>query len=153
MTTLENIECIVNTNIDKNAGIIIIKGPKRFVLDAQTLFYKQLQKFECRRQQEEEAETLYQLIQWHFQEVTNEGIALTPYDKMTNLKIENAYKQKQSSIELFDNVEGKVYVVNFSSLEEYDKHNKEDSTVVVRKDILKGKKFTIVCVTTVIVNI
>lgn len=140
MAKLEKIEYYVDMNIDQNAGIIRIKGPKKFVLGAQTQLHDHLKEFERMRQQEEEAETLYQLIQWQYEVVTNEGIELIPYDKMTNLKIENAYKRKEPSIKLIDSKDRKVYVVDFSTLEEYNKQNKEDSTVVVRKDILKGKE-------------
>ena len=140
MDKLEKIECVVDMKIDQNAGVIRIKGPRRFVLDAQTNLHHCLKDFERIRQQTEEAETLYQLIQWQFEDVTNTGIDLVPYPKLTNLRIENAYKSKKPSIELFDNAAKITYVVDFISLEEYEKDNKENSTVVVRKDILKCKK-------------
>ena len=129
----------MDMKIDLNTGVIRIKGPRKFVLDAQTNLHSCLKGFERIRQQIEEAETLYQLIQWHFEEPTYEGIELLPYDKLTNLRIENAYKNKQASVELFDKQNNVTYVVDFISLEEYEKNNKENWTVVVRKDILKGK--------------
>lgn len=142
MDKLEQIECVVDMKIDQNAGIIKIQGPKKFVLDAQTELHKCLKDFERQRQRQEEAETLYQQIQWQFEEVKIEGIELVPYDKMTNLKIETAYKNKKASIELMDFTDMTIYVVDFMSLEEYIKGDKDNSaTVVVRKDILKGKFF------------
>ena len=137
LTKLEESGGVVDMKIDQIGGVIRITGPRKFVLDAQTNLHNCLKGFERIRQQTEEAETLYQLIQWQFEEVTNEGIELIPYPKLTNLRIENAYKNKQPSMELFDKQNNVTYVVDFLSLEEYEKTNKENSTVVVRKDILK----------------
>ena len=139
MTKLEESGGVVDMKIDQNAGVIRIKGPRKFVLDAQTNLHNCLKNFERIRQKTEEAETLYQLIQWQYEEVTNDGIELLPYTKLTNLRIENAYKNKESSLELFDNQSRITYVVDFLSLEEYEKDTKANPTKVVRKDILKCK--------------
>ena len=99
--------------IDQIGGVIRITGPWKFVLDAQTNLHNCLKGFEWIRQQTEEAETLYQIIQWQYEEITKEEIELIPYTKLTNLRIENAYKNKQPSVELFDKQNNVTYVVDF----------------------------------------
>ena len=139
MDKLEESGGVVDMKIDQTAGVIMIEGPRKFVLDAQTNLHRCLKDYERTRQRTEEAETLYQLIQWHYEEVTNVGIDLIPYTKLTNLRIETAYKNKDSFLELYDKQSKITYVVDFFSLEEYEKDTKANPTKVVRKDILKCK--------------
>ena len=137
MDELERIQCAVDMNIDQAAGIIKLKGPNKFVLEAQSDLHSCLKCYERHRQQTKEADILYQLIQWQYEEVKADRIELIPYDKITNLKIENAYKNKKPSIELLDRTDNIIYVIDFVSLQEYIKNDQGSATVVVRKDILK----------------
>ena len=136
---LEEIQIAVDMKLDQASGIITLKGPKRSVLQAQTSLHIFLKRCERVRQQTKEAAMLYQQIQWQYENVTDVGTELIPYDEMTNHMIENAYKDKKPSIELTDQNDKTVYVVDFVSLKEYIKEDASSAIVVVRKDILKCK--------------
>ena len=111
-------------------------GPSKHVSDVIHDLRMRLLKIERCRNETASAEELHKLVQWQYEEVTENGFDNKPYDKLLNQKIENAYKENKSKFEFVEN--GKTFVIDFNKLTEYEESDDQDVVRVVRKDILKG---------------
>ena len=128
---------LVDVRFDKKQGKYILSGPSRNVLLGIECIQDKLQQYQRELHNRAMAETLYNQVRWHYEEVTALERREKPYSLMPNYMIETAYTDGKSTIELKDSC-GKEYIIDFLTLEEYSKQNRADSVRVIRKDILKG---------------
>lgn len=133
---LDMVEFVANIKIDKSAGVIGIEGPIRNVGDAKSDLQTKLLKIDRRRNEQKIAEENYKLFRWYFEEITNTGIEHIEYEKVINLRVEQAYKANQNEMEFWDD-KGNCYVIDLVNLVEYPKTDRQDTVKVLRKDILK----------------
>lgn len=130
-----DVQCLVNINIDENSGIVTIDGPKHTVVNALDQVEQRLRKIWQYRIDRNDAETLKDLVQWKYEELTEEDYILRPYSDMLNLQIERAFTKGEKTFSFDDS--GKEYIIDFEMLKEYPRFDPDDSLRVVRKDILK----------------
>ncbi|KAL3864547.1 hypothetical protein ACJMK2_006219 [Sinanodonta woodiana] len=132
-------DLFVECEFIKEEKQVLIRGTQKNVSQAQTLFHKKLINKAREENEKRDAKQLYQVVQWQFEEVTEDGVNLVPYDELTNYKMEEAFKKGDVNLELKDPTKKKTYVVDFKKYVEFDKEDVEDKVKIVRKDILKDK--------------
>lgn len=133
-----DIVALANIKIDNKAGVISVDGPTKPVADVIHHLQGKLLHIERARHQKASAEELYKIAQWNYEEITETEFKETPYEKQLNYRIEQAYKNHDTTFEFVDDNEGEAFVIDFNQLIEYRKSDPGDTLKVIRKDILKA---------------
>ena len=129
--------------IGKQHGITInIQGGKIFMNGLQTDFLRaktDVQELLLRAtrdvNEQREAEWMKDRIQWCYMDPVSQTVE--QYDEETNLKLERAYMDKQTSVELFTEND-ETFIVDFTNMKEYSRNEEDDEAVVLRKNRVKG---------------
>ncbi|XP_069140966.1 LOW QUALITY PROTEIN: protein mono-ADP-ribosyltransferase PARP14-like [Argopecten irradians] len=123
----------VEVKVDKRLGRVRLIGLLENITDASDDLNKMIRVCEKKKMQEKEAELIGDMVQWHFIEVTAIGEKLQAYPPDINLQLEKKYRDQKSQAEFNDSA-GNVYVVDFTSLEEFPENDPTDRVKVMRKN-------------------
>ncbi|WAQ95722.1 PAR14-like protein [Mya arenaria] len=132
---------LVDVKFDKNSGIFTLNGPSNQVSAAIDCIHNKMRQYKRQESTQELAKLLYSRIQWHWlcEDRTAQETKEKAYSELPNYAIEMAYKDNKDTVELTSK-DGKVYIIDFKKLVEYQKLNKGDTVHVVRKDVLKAEQ-------------
>ncbi|XP_060608587.1 protein mono-ADP-ribosyltransferase PARP14-like [Ruditapes philippinarum] len=124
----------IDIKIDQQSCMIKILGMKDNFIKA----YDKIQSF---INAAIEMDYMTNIAQWYVIEVTEEGEDVQPYERELNLKIEKRYKQNAQ--EMGFNVDGRDYIINFETMEEYPETDIKAVAKVLRRNVVKGGSFDV----------
>jgi hypothetical protein len=114
------------TDISVSGKQLVLQGPKADVNGAEVAIYKYLSK----EKDKESAKTIQKYVKWQYETSTDKWM---PFRDEVNYQLETAYQRKDVSFTVKDRT-GTEYVVDFKSMEEYEKKDKRKKCKVQRLD-------------------
>ena len=124
--------------IDRILNIIELKGSKDSIAEMKTKIEKVLGQVEKEAARKEEAERFMKIVQWKRSDSND-----TPYDSLTNLEIEEAYKNEKAKYTFGSLTSGEHFTIDFKKMEEIDHAMKNKKWRVKR--ITEGR-YILICI-------
>ena len=105
-------------------------------MNASEMIHKVIRDAEKNRQEKQAAELMASMVEWCFLDTTA-GNNLNKYPPHLNLQLEKALRNQETRTSFLDD-QGKRYVVDLTTYEEYPEDDPLDTVKVIRKSKLDG---------------
>lgn len=125
--------------VEKRVGQIKLHGLLEDVMNASEKVYKVIRHAEMNRQQEQAAELTVSMVEWCFLDNTGSN-DLIKYPPDINLQLEKALSFQEPRTSFLDD-QGKKYIVDLTTYEEYPEDDTRDIVKVIRRSKLNGMWF------------
>lgn len=129
----------VDVLVEKRVGQIQLHGLLEDVMNASDQVYKVIRHAEKNRQEEQAAELTVSMVEWCFLDNTCSN-DLIKYPPDINLQLEKALRFQESRTSFLD-AQGKRYIVDLTTYEEYPEDDISDIVKVIRRSKLNGMWF------------
>ncbi|KAJ8317330.1 hypothetical protein KUTeg_005234 [Tegillarca granosa] len=138
---VENLERQYPIKLEIKRKEIILEGRKEDLLIVNDEINQILRDLNKYHHSEREANILAEKIQWYFKERQMDRVKLIPYSSKINLKIEQAFRDKNVKVVEFLSNDGNVHKVDLKRMHEYPAHNTADRVDVVRREKMAASAF------------
>ncbi|XP_071090725.1 uncharacterized protein [Haliotis cracherodii] len=129
----------ISVDYNHMLGTVQLQGLTSDVMAATDAVHAIVKAILLQQQQDEKAKLISSYARWGYADLSGAG-AIQDYDVTINQKIEDAHGNEKPTLYL-PVIDGKVYVLDFKKMEEFDLYNDADRVRVIRKDLSKGSAF------------
>lgn len=126
----------VDVSVESRVGRIQLHGLLEDVMNASEMIHKVIRDAEKNRQEKQAAELMASMVEWCFLDTTV-GNDLTKYPPAINMQLEKALRNQETRTSFLD-AQGKKYIVDLTTYEEYPEDDVTDTVKVIRKSKLDG---------------
>lgn len=128
----------VDVTVEPRIGRIVVKGLMEDVMNASDKVHEVIRRADAVQQEKQAAEIMADMVEWCFIEITSKGQQLEKYPPDINMQLEKALRNQESDISFRDR-DGKRYIVDLTTYEEYPEDDKTDVVKVIRKNKIDSK--------------
>nr|XP_022324016.1 zinc-binding protein A33-like [Crassostrea virginica] len=126
----------VDVSVEKRVGQIRLHGLLDDVINASEKVYKVIRDAEKNLQEKQAAELLASMVEWCFLDTTDSN-NLTVYPPNISMQLEKAFVNQETKVSFLDD-QGKKYIVDLTTYEEYPEDDTRDIVKVIRRSKLDG---------------
>ena len=129
----------MDVSVESRVGRIQLHGLLEDVMNATEKIHKVIRAAEKNRQEKQAAELMASMVEWCFLDTTA-GNDLTKYPPDINMQLEKALRNQETRTS-FKDAQGKKYIADLTTYEEYPEDDTSDTVKVIRKSKLDGMWF------------